>query len=198
MTLLGLPLAQLGLLFGGAATLVTLLYVLKLRRRRVTVPFARLWDRVQRETESTSLFRRLKRLLSLLIQLLFLLLLAAALGDPRLGSQVLEGRNIILLLDASASMQAVEADLTAAPGQEGGGRSMSPGETAQVTRMDQAVHRARRLVRSMGGDDHMMIVRMAGQATPLSPFTSDGKVLLRALDGAQAGDTPASLTRALQ
>ena len=78
MTLLGLPLAQLGLLFGGAATLVTLLYVLKLRRRRVTVPFARLWDRVQRETESTSLFRRLKRLLSLLIQLLFLLLLAAA------------------------------------------------------------------------------------------------------------------------
>lgn len=110
MTLLGLSLAQLASIFGALAGGVTLLYILRLRRRRVRVPFAQLWERVLKEKESTSLFRRLKRILSLLLQLLFLLLLVLALGDPRLSSEVLEGRHIILLVDTSASMRAIDGE----------------------------------------------------------------------------------------
>ncbi len=65
MSLLGLSLTQLATIFAAFGGAVTLLYILKLRRRRVHVPFAKLWMRVLQEQESTSLFRRLKRLLSL-------------------------------------------------------------------------------------------------------------------------------------
>ncbi len=184
MTLLGLPLAQLALAVGGAAGLITLLYILKLRRRRVTVPFAALWDRVELERESTSLFRRLKRLLSLLAQLMILLLLGGALADPRLDQGLLQGRDMILLIDASGSMQATDG----AEGPDGKPRA----------RLQEALTRAREVVRGMGGADRLMLVRMAAHATPLSTFTGDQKALLRALDGLRAADTAADLPRALQ
>ena len=49
MTLSGLPLAQLLMIAGGAASVTVLLYILKLRRRAVPVPFARIWDAVFRD-----------------------------------------------------------------------------------------------------------------------------------------------------
>jgi len=178
MTLLGLPLPQLAALLGAFGAAVTVLYILRLRRRRVQVPFAKLWRRVLREKESTSLFRRLKRLLSLLLQLCFLFLLTAALGDPRLSTELLAGRSVVLLIDASASMQATDG--------EGG------------TRIHTALSRARELVRGMSGADTLMIVRMDAQVTPLSSFESDEKTLLRALEVMDASDTRADLGRALK
>lgn len=179
MTLLGLSLQQLALIFGGVGAAVTVLYILKLRRRRVRVPFSKLWDRVLREKESTSLFRRLKRLLSLLLQLVFLFLLTAALGDPRLSTEVLEGRNIVLLVDASASMKARDAD---------GGQ----------TRMEEALEQSRRIIRGMNGADVLMVVRMDAQVTPLSGFEGDEKALLKVLSEIQATDTRADLLRAMK
>ncbi len=178
MTLLGLTLKQLAIAFGAVGGAVTLLYILKLRRRRVHVPFAKLWDRVLKEKESTSLFRRLKRLLSLLMQLAFLFLLTASLGDPRLSAEVLEGRTVILLLDASASMKATD-------GEEG-------------TRMATARARAKAIVRGMSGADTLMLVRMDAQVTPLSGFEGDEKALLKTLESVEANDTRADLARALK
>ena len=43
------------------AALTMLLYVLKLRRRPVAVPFSRLWDTVLRDRESSQLFSKLRR-----------------------------------------------------------------------------------------------------------------------------------------
>lgn len=179
MTLLGLTLQQLALLFAVSGGAVTLLYILKLRRRRLEVPFAQLWERVLRERESTSLFKRLKRLLSLLLSLLLLFLLVAALGDPRLSDRVLSGRHIVLLIDASASMQAKDG---------AGGRS----------RMAEALERARELLRGKSAADRLMLVRMDAQVTPLGPFEGDEKRLLELLEGFTAADTGADLPRALR
>ena len=179
MTLLGLTFTQLALIFGAVGGVVTVLYILKLRRRRVRVPFSKLWDRVLLEKESTSLFRRLKRLLSLLLQLAFLFLLTAALGDPRLTTEVLDGRHVIVLLDASASMKATDG---------GGDR----------TRMEVALDEARSIVRGMNGADVLMVVRMDAQITPLSGFESDEKRLLKVLKGVTASDTRADLLRGLK
>ncbi|MCC6749808.1 MAG: VWA domain-containing protein [Deltaproteobacteria bacterium] len=178
MTFLGLPLAKLLPLFAVAAGAVTVLYILKLRRRRVQVPFAKLWQRVLKEKESTSLFRQLRRLLSLLLQLAFLLLLTGALGDPRFSAERVDGRHIIVLVDASASMRATDG----APG----------------TRLDQARDQVRALVRGLGGADAMMLVRMDTQVTPLTPFTGDEALLLKALDALDPADTRADLARGLQ
>ena len=51
-----------------AGGFVLLLYILRLRRRQVEVPFSRLWARVLQDREPTSFWRRLKRLLSMLLQ----------------------------------------------------------------------------------------------------------------------------------
>ena len=49
----------------------------------------------------------------------------------------------------------------------------------------------------MGGGDVAMIMKVDGQATPLSRFTSDGPMLDKIVDGIAASDTPADLPRAL-
>src|SRR5277367_5911627 len=108
MILAGLHFAQLAALFGLVGAAVVALYILKLRRRAIPVPFSPLWQKVLRDKEATSLFSKLKRLMSLLLQLILLALLVFALGDPRAQAAFVKGRNLVVLLDASASMQATD------------------------------------------------------------------------------------------
>ena len=70
--------AQLAAVVGA---LVVVAYILKMRRRRQEVPFSKLWQKVLEDRESSTLWRRLKRLISLLMALTFVGLLAAAALD---------------------------------------------------------------------------------------------------------------------
>jgi len=112
MGLAGLPLGTLFGIFGAAGALVVVFYILKLRRRAVPVPFSRIWDSVLRDKQATELFSKLRRLLSLLLQLALLALLVLALGDPKPKEDLREGRHLVLLLDASASMKAIDVKPT--------------------------------------------------------------------------------------
>jgi len=78
MGLAGLPLGTLLGIFGAASALVVVFYILKLRRRAVPVPFSRIWDSVLRDKQATELFSKLRRMLSLLLQLALLALCAGA------------------------------------------------------------------------------------------------------------------------
>ncbi|MFO0659569.1 MAG: BatA domain-containing protein [Polyangiaceae bacterium] len=95
-----------------AGGLTVVLYILKMRRRAVAVPFSKIWSRILRDKDATSLFSQLKRLLSLLLQLALLTGLIAALGDPRPAVNLIEGRNVVILLDGSASMKATDVQPT--------------------------------------------------------------------------------------
>ena len=95
---------------------ITLLYFLRLRRRQVEVPFSPLWRQVLLESQSNSLFRMLKRFMSWLIQLIFLSLILTALADPvfsgdteisHLSEKDPESKHTLILMDTSASMQAM-------------------------------------------------------------------------------------------
>ena len=70
-------LSPTSLLLFGLALPIVLLYILKLRRRE-PVSTLMFWEQLFREKQTTSLFQKLKHLLSLLLQLLFLALLALA------------------------------------------------------------------------------------------------------------------------
>jgi len=195
----------------GAAALAIGAYVIKMRRRRFEVPFSALWKRVLEQKDSNSLWKQLKRLLSLLLILVILGLVLFAALDPTLGAVDREARNVIILIDASASMKAMDGD-----------------EDGRISRIEVAKKKAGELIDSMGGGDLAMVMKVDGQATPLSRFSSDGPMLkkvifgsteieeakldptgkrpppevLRAnntgkLEGIQASDTPADLTRAL-
>src|SRR5260370_28622769 len=106
MMFTGLAFAQLAGIFAAIGCAVVVLYLLKLRRRVVAVPFSPLWERILRDKEATTLFSKLKRLMSLLLQLVLLAMLVLALGDPRAAASMLKGRTVVVLLDASAPLQA--------------------------------------------------------------------------------------------
>ena len=164
----------------GAAALAVGAYIIKMRRRRFEVPFSHLWKRVLEQKDANALWKQLKRLISLLLILLILAIVLFAALDPTLGAVDREARSVVVLFDASASMKAMD-------GNEAGSKS----------RLDAAKERTKALVDSMGGGDVAMIMKVDGQATPMSRFSSDGPVLNKVIDGIAASDTPADLTRAL-
>ncbi|HEX5101872.1 MAG TPA: VWA domain-containing protein [Polyangiaceae bacterium] len=177
MMLTGLPLGTLLAIFGGAAAFTVVLYVLRLRRRPVAVPFAPLWHSVLGDRDASRLFSRLRRWLSLLLQLVLLALLAFALGDPRPTGSLGSGRNVVLLIDASASMQATDE---------------------KPTRLEAAKAKARELVQGLGGSDRALVVQMGDVPVPLSTLSDSPSELLQAIARVKASDTRARLGRALE
>ena len=185
MSFLGpIPFAVFAWVAGGAATLAITAYILKLRRRRFEVPFSALWRRVIDQKDANSLWQHLRRVVSLLIALLVIALLLFAALDPTLGASNHDARSVVVLLDASASMKATDG--------------ADPKDTnTSVTRLQAAKDKAKALLDGMGGGDVAMIMKVDGQATPLSRFSSDVPMLRKVVDGVTASDTPADLTRAL-
>src|SRR5687768_4687139 len=96
--------------FAAVAPLIVLLYLLKLRRRPVTVSTLMFWQRVLQESRRRALFQRLRQLLSLLLHLLIFALILGALARPVLDRFVREGSSTVLILDTRARMQALEPD----------------------------------------------------------------------------------------
>jgi len=177
MIFAGLPLAGLAAIFGAVGAAVVVLYILKLRRRVVPVPFSLLWERILRDREATTLFSKLKRVLSLLLQLLLLALLVLALGDPRPVESLFRGRTVVLLVDASASMQAVDV----AP-----------------DRLSAARLEAKKIVAGMSGADRMIVAQMDARTTPMGPLTGDAAALEREIDAIGPTDARADFPRALR
>ena len=181
MSILGpIPFAVFAWIAGGAAVLAIGAYIIKMRRRRFEVPFSRLWQRVLEQRDANALWKQLKRLLSLLLILFIIAIMLFAALDPTLGVTDRKARSVVVLFDASASMKAMDGN-----------------DKGDQSRLDAAKARAKRLIDGMGGGDVAMIMKVDGQATPMSRFSGDAPMLDKILDGIAASDTPADLTRAL-
>jgi hypothetical protein len=179
VSLFGLTLSQYAMLLAGTGALVVVFYLLKLRRRRVAVPFGKLWEQVLMERQATSLLQRLRRIVSLLIQLALLWLLVTALADPREEDTNQRGRDFVVLVDTSASMRA--RDVARGDGRIGEARAW----------LRDAIDR-------LGPHDRMMIVQMDAQVVPLTPMIDERPVLREALAQLRATDTEADFPRALR
>jgi hypothetical protein len=188
VTFTALSLSQWLTLFGGVGGVVTLLYLLRLRRRRVEVPFGPLWAKVLQEKQTTSLFRVLKRYFSLLLQLAMILLLVTALADPQWdGSNPLlvkhetpreaQPNHTLLVLDASASMAATDV--------EGG-------------RFAEAARRAHEVVDSMQSRERVMLARMDRDMTALTDWTEDRQALHTLINGMAPLDSGTSRAPLMQ
>lgn len=140
---------------------ILLLYLLKQRRRRVQVSTLMFWDAILQDEHSVTSLNRLRKLLSLLLQLLFVTLLALALARPVFSKDLLGARRIVVLLDTSASMTALE--------QSG-------------TRFAAARQEVEALVRSMTSGDSLMLVTSAERPDIAIPFSDSRKAILDTLD----------------
>ena len=99
------PLALLGLLFVPA---VIAMYLLKLRRDEAVVPSTLLWTRLVADVEANAPWQRLRRSLLLLLQLLLVIALALLAARPFLERPAGLARDIVLVMDTSASMAATD------------------------------------------------------------------------------------------
>ena len=171
MIFTGLSLAQVLTVLGVVGAGVVVLYLLKLRRRRVDVPFVKLWEEILAEKQTTRLFSQLKRWISLLVALLIVAALAFALGDPRKAGATREGRSLVVLVDASASMQATDVE---------------------GSRFEGAREALRELIAELGPSDRMLVAQLDASATPLSPLTGDTRVLEEAAEALDVLDVAAN------
>ena len=161
-------------LFGLAIPIVAL-YILKLRRRREPVSTLMFWEELFRERQTTSLFQRLKHLLSLLLQLLFLTLLVLSIARPQFAFITKSARQLVLIIDQSASMNAIEAD------------------TEGRTRLEIAKESALRSVDGLRFMDEMTVISSHTRPVIHIPFTNHQKSLRAAIHAIQPTDISTNL-----
>ncbi|MDQ3701318.1 MAG: BatA domain-containing protein, partial [Chloroflexota bacterium] len=104
MTLLA-PLALLGLVF---VPLIVAFYLLRLRRHERTVSSTFLWQALVRDVEANAPWQRLRRSLLLLLQLLVVVALVLVVARPSGERAAGLARDLVLVVDASASMAATD------------------------------------------------------------------------------------------
>jgi hypothetical protein len=160
--------AALGLVALGLPILI--LYMLKLRRQEQVVSSTMLWQQVLRDRHANAPWQRLKRNLLLLLQLLLLLLLVVALGRPYSETSHRAQGNVVVLLDASASMQASDVN---------------------PSRFEAARERCRQVIDSLGPNDTMTLIAVADVPHVLSSLTNDRSVLRQTLAAAEVTQTEA-------
>ncbi len=163
-------LTPLSLAFAALSVPLILLYMLKLRRRDVLVSSTLLWQRLLRDREANAPWQRLRRNLLMLLQLLVLALLTLSLARPFVPTTTAVSGSVVILLDASASMQA---------------RDVVP------TRFEAGRLAAREIVAGLGAGDAATIIAVGPQPQVLASATGDRALLRRALDDAAPTDGPA-------
>ena len=156
--------------------LILLMYILKLRRKDVVVSSTFLWGQVIRDVQANAPFQKLRKNLLLFLQLLIAALIVMALARPFVRATSLGGRNIVLILDSSASMGATDV----AP-----------------SRLEAAKAKARELVNGLKPGDIMMVLSAYSRPEAVTGFTSDRGELRRAIDGLRPRDTPSNMREAL-
>jgi VWA domain-containing protein len=176
--LLSGPLPARAALIAGAigAVAITVLYLVRLRRRRVVVSFAPLWLDAAGPRRTTSWARRLRDLLSLMLAMTVLGLLLLAAVDPRPTAADRAGRSVVILIDRSASMAARDGSRT---------------------RLDAARARAIAIVDGLAAADRALIASFASDAVAETGFEADAGRLRRAVAAVAPSEEPGDLPRAL-
>ncbi|HWF47567.1 MAG TPA: VWA domain-containing protein [Bryobacteraceae bacterium] len=175
MFFLNLSLGEFLGLLGLVSGLVTALYLLDRAKRKKVVSTLRFWRPAVTADERQSR-KRMREPWSLLLQLLGMMLLLLAIAQLQWGKQGLSGRDHVLLLDISAWSAA-----------------RSPGGTV----LDLEKRAAQRYVRTIGGNDRLLVVRADGLAAPATPFTSATDQLTKAIAASTSRYSALNLEQAL-
>lgn len=160
------------------------LYFLKLRREPVQVPSTFLWSRTIEDLHVNSLLQRLRNSVLLLLQLLAVLLAAAALFRPGMRDNSASLGRLVFLIDASASMNAPAVN--------------AKGEPVDQTRFEQAVRRIGQRIDSMTDAETAMLIQFSDRAEVMQAFTSDRNRLRDALSRCEITNRPTDVLGALK
>ncbi len=166
------PLALAGLV---ALPVIVAFYMLRLRRRDVPVGSTFLWQQLVRDIEANAPWQRLRFSWLLLLQLLIALLVVLAATRP-FGTHASElAANVVLVVDTSASMGAVDGD---------------------GPRIDAARAAARDVIARLPENGRVTVVAADDSAHVLEAETTDRSAALAAIERVAATQLPGDLTDA--
>jgi hypothetical protein len=175
MFFLNLTMGEFFTLLSVVGGLVTALYLLDKSKRKKVVSTLRFWTPASSAEELQSR-RRMREPWSLVLQLMGLLLLLLAIAQLQWGSKRWRGRDHVLLLDTSA---------------------WSAGRTADGTVLDEEKRLAFDYVARLPGNDRVMVVRVDGLATPVTPFTNNRSQARAAIAGSVSQASALNVEQAL-
>ena len=168
------PIALAGLAF---VPLVVAFYLLKLRRDERVVPSTLLWQRLVTDVEANAPWQRLRRSLLLLLQLLLVAILALLAARPFLEHPAGFARDLVIVMDASASMAATDV----AP-----------------DRMTEARARAIEALRDLPAGGHVSVIAAGRSARVVTNSTSDLGHVRAAIESIVPEAAPGDMADALR
>ncbi|MFQ5964658.1 MAG: VWA domain-containing protein [Candidatus Scalinduaceae bacterium] len=152
-------------------SLVVLIYFFNKKKNVIEVPSIIPWEILKEDIVRSRLF---KIDLLFLLQILLILLLIFFLARPYLNSSIINisGKNYILIIDSSASMQTSEAN---------------------GSRFDQAKSQTLKMVSKLNQWDKMMIISANSSARVITEFTNDKHKLNKVISNLKPKDTGTNL-----
>jgi hypothetical protein len=170
-------LAPFAFAFAATIPVVIVFYLLKRKRVVKLVSSTLLWQKFLAETQASAPFQKLRKNWLLILQIILLTLVVLALTRPYFSATAKPAQRRVVILDASASMQATDE---------------SP------SRFEKARAEALKWVDSLKDTDEMVIV-LAGATTEVKQSaTSEKAALRRALQSCTCSDGPTRLVPALK
>ncbi|HEY8677222.1 MAG TPA: VWA domain-containing protein [Candidatus Dormibacteraeota bacterium] len=172
MTILAPAAAVLGITLPA----ILALYFLRIRRPTRVVPALHLWPDQIRDRQANVPWQRLRPSWLLVLQLLAAAVLVAAAIQPTLTASATLARHSLVLLDASASMQATD---------------IAP------SRLGEAKRQIASVIDQLSPDDRMTLIIAGPSARIAASSVGDRETLHRALNSVTASNGPADLSTAL-
>ncbi len=170
-------LAPAAFAFAAAIPVVIVFYLLKRKRVIKLISSTLLWQRFLAETQANAPFQRLRHNWLLILQILMLLLAVFAVARPYFTGTARSSRLRVLILDASASMQATDE---------------------KPSRFEKARSEALKWVNGLKDQDQMVVLVASANTEVKQSATSDKSALRRAIEAARPTDSPTRLREAFQ
>jgi Ca-activated chloride channel homolog len=170
-------LAPLAFSFAATIPIVIVFYLLKRKRVVRLVSSTLLWQKFLSETQASAPFQKLRKNWLLILQIILLALAVFALARPFFATKSKPAELRIVILDASASMQATD-------------------ETPN--RFEKARAEALKWVDTLANNDQMVILQAGADTEVKQSATSEKAALRRALEACVCSDGPTRLGPALR
>ncbi|HTL17803.1 MAG TPA: VWA domain-containing protein [Patescibacteria group bacterium] len=170
-------LAPAAFAFAASIPIVVVFYLLKRKRVVKLVSSTILWQKFLNETQASAPFQKLRKNWLLILQIILLLLVVLALSRPYFAARTQPAQLRVVILDASASMQATD-------------------ETP--SRFEKARTEALKWVDGLANNDQMVVLQAGVNTEVRQSATSEKAALRRALHGCVCSDGPTRLVPALR
>src|SRR5882762_6279902 len=170
-------LAPIAFVFAASIPVVIVFYLLKRKRVVRLVSSTFLWQQFLAETQASAPFQKLRKNWLLILQISLLVLAVLALARPYFAARTVPAQLRVVILDASASMQATD-------------------ETP--SRFEKARTEALKWVDSLANNDQMVVLQAGANTEVKQPATTEKAALRRALQACACSDGPTRLVPALR